>query len=240
MGAEELKLPLPSLLILDPGLHGEGDPFYYLEQLDFISRIWNGWPLLAYKPQLWQDENSPYAKKVTELHGRLPLASLDERGFANVCRECNRLGIVPMVTPHDLASIKATAPAHALKIGSFDATQEDLVAAIRDTNKPVVASDGYGHRVPGATILDCVSKYPANAKWRDRNTAGYSCHVVPSMIVDYCVDAASRGAKVIEVHLTTRDSTKRPLPGDLCVSLPLLRYDGLLVLLDRLGRIWHQ
>ena len=157
---------------------------------------------------------------------------------------CTELGIVPLCTPWDVASLELL-EAYGLagyKVASADLTNHDLVAAIADTGKPVLVSTGMSTDAEiiqtvevlqrhGAAyaLLQCNSTYPSpykdvNLRYLDALRriggcpVGYSGHErgwhVP-------LAAVALGARIIEKHLTTdrslegNDHKVSLLPGEL-------------------------
>ena len=165
---------------------------------------------------------------------------------------CTELGIVPLCTPWDVASLELL-EAYGLagyKVASADLTNHDLVAAIADTGKPVLVSTGMSTDAEivqtvevlqrhGAAyaLLQCNSTYPSpykdvNLRYLDALRriggcpVGYSGHErgwhVP-------LAAVALGARIIEKHLTTdrslegNDHKVSLLPGEMARMVSEIR-----------------
>jgi N-acetylneuraminate synthase len=138
---------------------------------------------------------------------------------------CKSVGLVPLCTPWDLASLAALEsygmPAY--KIASADLTNHQLLEAAARTLKPLLCSTGMSRedevleavellRGFGAPciMLHCNSTYPTplkdvNLRYLDRlreiagGPVGYSGH---ERGINVAIAAAARGAKIIEKHFT--------------------------------------
>lgn len=105
------------------------------------------------------------------------------------------------------------------KVGSFDITDHELLAAIAKTRKPAIVSTGCAapddlthvvYTMPGVTLLHCVSRYPTPEReaslnamvWLGRDyrvRVGLSDHSIGWFVP---VLAVAAGASIIEKHLT--------------------------------------
>lgn len=156
---------------------------------------------------------------------------------------CKTKGILPLCTPWDTKSLDKLEqygmPAY--KVASADFTNQDLLAAIAKTGKPMICSTGMSTEDEivnitkflkgiGATyiLLHCNSTYPApfddiNLKYMNRIAqigeclVGYSGH---ERGISVSIAAAALGAKVIERHITLdknmegNDHKASLLPGE--------------------------
>lgn len=138
---------------------------------------------------------------------------------------CRRHGITPLCTPWDIESVRELDRygMEAYKVASADLTNHDLLKALAVTGKPLICSTGMSMEreiidtvallkrldVP-YILLHCNSTYPApfkdvNLSYMDRLKelgdcpVGYSGH---ERGIAVAIAAVSRGARVIEKHLT--------------------------------------
>lgn len=166
-------------------------------------------PELLYAPGLWQER----------LRGR----ALPDWAFPVLQRECERLGLEFILTPHDdhgMGIVRELRPA-AVKIGSGERGNTDFVSAAAMIGRPVILSTGMhaasNVRVAvdavwdaGCTemaLLHCVTAYPvpkgqANVRrMLDLRTfgpvVGYSDHSAGALAA---MSAVALGAKLLEVH----------------------------------------
>jgi sialic acid synthase SpsE/sugar phosphate isomerase/epimerase len=138
---------------------------------------------------------------------------------------CGEQGIIPLCTPWDVESVQQLErygmPAY--KVASADLTNHDLLKTLAGTGKPLICSTGMSMEreiidtvtllkrlnVP-YVLLHCNSTYPApfkdvNLSYLDRLReigdclVGYSGHERGFAVA---IAAVSRGAKVIEKHIT--------------------------------------
>lgn len=235
----------PPFLILEAGLHGEDCLRYYDELLDSVVVGWSGWPRLVFKTQLWRETSSPWFKEIVKRHGREPLRSLSTNDLRNLAGRCRGHGLGFAVTVHDTDAIASIPPGiDYVKLGSFGAADTGLRSAVQATKLPTIISMGLAEREvlqewpAGAELmaLDCVSKYPANARYREAaGFPGYSCHAVPALAEPYVLDAINNGAAVVELHVSERPKRVRPLPGDRCVSLSVHEFMNLA---EKVGTKW--
>lgn len=138
---------------------------------------------------------------------------------------CRRRGITPLCTPWDIESVYELSRygMDAYKVASADLTNHDLLKILATTDKPLICSTGMSvereiidvvallKRLDSSYILlHCNSTYPApfkdvNLSYMDRLKelgdcpVGYSGH---ERGIAVAIAAASRGARVIEKHLT--------------------------------------
>lgn len=230
-----MTLPLP-LLVCEAGLHADGDPEYYLRMVREIRSWWTGWPRVAFKIQRWSGE-STWTGAIQETTGRMPLKSISRFEAVEVHRACSYAGLLFGVTAHD-TRVLDTLQADYIKLGSFDAARDGMLAAAKKTGLPVIASfpPGAGELIRTDIYpLECVSKYPANALWQGGGI-GYSCHSTPATAYMHVLGAAEEGARIIEVHVTLRSPEERPLPGDMPVSHSMAQFRELA---ESLGNLWH-
>ena len=239
------------VLICEAALHGDGNAAYYLRMIETLHNHWTGWPKLVFKMQHWTNTDSEWARLIECATGRQPLLSVNgEFGLHDIAKACKDAGFIFMSTPHDLGAVQLLEPyVDWFKLGAFDATQPELVDAVARTGKPTVISisrlAGLGvsavvkrwPELKQPRLLNGVSAYPANEPWFGlEGKHGYSCHSVPSLIEKHVLDAAKH-CQTIEVHVTTRSCSARPLPADMCVSLDILDF---IDLATEVGSIWKQ
>jgi len=159
---------------------------------------------------------------------------LKESAYPRLIKECKRLDIEFMSTPHGhIDSIKLLNPMVRLwKVGSGDLTNLPFLEYLGKTSKPIILSTGMAtiSEIKEAVgiiektgnkqivILQCTTSYPcpeneANVaamldiqKHNPDYSVGYSDH---TMGIEACVLAASIGASVVEKHFTL----DKNLPG---------------------------
>ncbi len=138
---------------------------------------------------------------------------------------CRTQGIIPLCTPWDVESVQQLEHygMEAYKVASADLTNHDLLKALAKTGKPLICSTGMSMEreiIDSVTLLKrlnvpyvllhCKSTYPApfkdvNLSYLDRLKeigdclVGYSGH---ERGIAVAIAAVSRGAKVIEKHIT--------------------------------------
>lgn len=138
---------------------------------------------------------------------------------------CKSLGLTPLCTPWDLASLKKLEVygMSAYKVASADLTNDELLTSLANTGKPLICSTGMSKeaeiqhavellRGTGSDfiMLHCNSTYPTplkdvNLKYLKRlkdisgTIVGYSGH---ERGITIPIAAVALGAKVIEKHLT--------------------------------------
>lgn len=150
---------------------------------------------------------------------------LRDEDLFQVFDHCRQRHIIPLCTPWDIESVRQLEqygmPAY--KVASADLTNHDLLRAIAKTGKPLICSTGMSteREIVDAVallkrldapyvLLHCNSTYPSpfkdvNLSYMDRLReigdclVGYSGH---ERGIAVAIAAASRGAKVIEKHLT--------------------------------------
>jgi len=103
------------------------------------------------------------------------------------------------------------------KLASRSIYDKELIKAMEDTGKPIIASLGKLNenndvpKIKNAEYLYCVAEYPAYIKQIpakfDERLVGFSDH---SIGMDWCKEAVRRGATIIEKHFTL----SRDLPGN--------------------------
>ena len=167
----------------------------------------------------YQRENG--ARDPRELLRGLELP-VDELGA--LAAECERIGLVPMVTVFSLPLVERARAQrwHAFKTASPDIVNRPLLRAVAELGRPVVVSTGAATReevaqgadwlsdIAEAAFLQCTSSYPA----RDEHAAigalreiaaitgravGYSDHTAS---IDTGGLAVAAGACILEKHLT--------------------------------------
>jgi N-acetylneuraminate synthase len=179
-------------------------------------------------------------KKATRMREMLERLELSEEDHRVLWAYAKSLGILPLSSPYDLASVDLLirVGAYAIKIPSGEITNVNLLRYIARKNRPVILSTGMATieeiitavealRRGGSgkiAILHCVSSYHTpceNANLLAIRTltkkfdypVGYSDH---TMGVEMAVAAVALGACVIEKHMTL----DRSMPGpDQKVSL---------------------
>lgn len=231
-----LKRPL---LIAELGLHGEGHLPYYLDIVGRIASGWRGWPNIAIKTQSWAAPFRPWASAIRKATGREPLLGLSSDDLERLQQYCTERGLLFGTTVHDTGVCLPERPLDFLKLGSFDATQPDLVEYVQSYGVPLVVSEGMtkGHGLygPDVTQLWCVSRYPANLTPPYR-ASGVSLHSVPSLAKRHALQCAHH-AWTIELHVTARPTTIFPRPADYCVSVGVTQF---LEIAELIGEIWTQ
>lgn len=236
------------VLVAELGLHGGEDVDYYKRIVNALQDTWRGWPKLGVKVQLWTDLDAPWGRRVQGMHGRPPLASLSAEGLGELAEHCRLAEIYLGVTVHDVgaAGIVVDTPSVGyVKIAGCQCRDTALLSAVRRTELPMVISMpqrlwASTPPMPGSGVihLQAHNAYPANKPFVpiEGQLWGYSCHSVPSRAVTHCVEAAEQGARMIEVHVTAREASMRPMPGDYPVSLPV---DDFVSLMGRVGAVWN-
>jgi N,N'-diacetyllegionaminate synthase len=139
-----------------------------------------------------------------------------------LAKHCRVTGIEFLCTPFGVPEVAVLAPwVRRWKVASGCLTRFDLLAAVRDTSKPVILSTGMADmdRIAAAvealgnpTLLHCTSAYPCptsevnlsamdalRARWGASCPVGYSDHTSGIVIA---LAAVARGAEVLEKHLT--------------------------------------
>lgn len=232
-------MPLkPPFLILEAGLHGDGDLKYYELMVRHIRSWWTGWPRIVFKVQRWEGLETPWALRVQEMHDRPPMNALSREQIVDLGIICHSAGLGFCVTAHDVASISPYLMiCDFLKLGSVGFADTLLRQAAVSSGFPLIVSKCLAPlaKAPaGAITLTGESLYPANSPW-DGKGDGYTAHNVPELATDLALHAASAGARVIEIHVTDRSYDMRPLPGDMCVSVGVEQFKRIA---DKLGCIW--
>lgn len=217
------------LLICELGLHGDGDPAYYTRIVDEIVKSWTGWPPLAVKTQLWHPKGE-WARKITEDMDRPPLATMNAQALRFLKAYCRDRGLQFGCTAHDPQSVEVLQGVDPdfLKLGAR-ANLATVDAAV-NSGLPLVTSS---HHTAKGRQMECVSAYPANTPWMG-TLPGYSCHCVPGLAQKFVLQAAPH-CWTIEVHVSARPLSVRPLPADMCVSL---RVPEFLELATEVGKVW--
>lgn len=248
----------PPFLIVEAGLHGDGDAEYYLLMIKALRAVWSGWPRIVFKLQYY-NSNSPWLERVREMHGRDPLGQVTMSQLVTIGDAAREAGFGYAVTFHDISGVELASgikPLTHIKLGSFDFAQPvlrnravgicsvrslGLVASVFGVSPMTLEGILKSERFPEDTVfLLGEAKYPSNKLMGECElisayTRGYSAHNVPSLARSYVVDALHRGAKVIELHVTMRPFGQRPLPGDMCVSLDI---DQFMKIARRFGEAW--
>ncbi len=183
-----------------------------------------------------RDMDSLYANKGNSMDASEDLGSqyvldllerfqLSTEEMFEVFDHCKKVGIIPLCTPWDVASLRRLDEygLPGFKIASADLTNHDLLLEVAKTGKPMLVSTGMSTeseieqtvdvlRGAGANfcLLHCNSAYPApfkdvNLKYIERlrqiggGIVGYSGH---ERGIAVAIAAVSMGAKVIEKHFT--------------------------------------
>jgi N,N'-diacetyllegionaminate synthase len=152
--------------------------------------------------------------------------------LGTLAEECQRVGLVPMVTVFSLPLVECarTQPWQAFKMASPDIVHRPLLEAIRAIGRPMVVSTGAATReevccaaewlrdMHDIAYLQCTSSYPT----RDDRAAiggmheiaaitgrvvGYSDHTAS---IDTGAIAVAAGAAILEKHLTYNCSAAGP------------------------------
>lgn len=252
---------MKQFLIVEAGLHGEGDPLYYLHMINALRAEWSGWPPIVFKIQHWCDNESPWFRRTADLHGRPPLASVKLCDLEHIGLVAWEAGFGFAVTFHDQAGAESAftgvmPPLTHIKLGSFDFAQAPLrktvvsqcnssdiglIASVFGVSDLVLADILAQTWFPKGTVfLTGEARYPSNHMFRKIGiisdfSQGYSAHNVPGLALEYATNALLEGANVIELHVTMRHYHKRPLPGDMCVSLSI---DEFMSVAKRVGQGW--
>lgn len=236
------------VLVAELGLHGEGSLAYHMDILARLRSSWLGWPKIAVKVQLWTDLDAPWGELIQKTHGRPPLGALSEGNLAALAEVCHQAEIYLGATVHDVGAAEMVARVPRVsyvKISGTSCLDVELCKAAEETGLPFVVS--VPQRLweemppklhPGVIQLQAHDAYPANKPFVpiEGQPWGYSCHSVPSRAMAHCIEAAEQGARMIEVHVTAREASKRPMPGDYPVSMPV---DDFIALAQRIGTIWN-
>lgn len=233
-------------LILDAGLHGDGDVLYYVDQLMRIREWYTGWPKLIYKTQYWSG-SSVYRTECITRHGREPLRPVPLRNHYVLWDICHAMGIDYGVTLHDRSIPAGQAVADWVKLSQFNsadpAMQEHILEHCSrqyDPPKLIITSPAcsteqpeWFRTHPGEKIeLLGVSRYPHSEVIPGWAT-GFSCHWDPSRYGAWAVQM--KDLNDVEVHITTRSVSARLLPGDMpvCLNMERLRH-----FVEALGAYW--
>jgi sialic acid synthase SpsE/sugar phosphate isomerase/epimerase len=138
---------------------------------------------------------------------------------------CQKCGILPLCTPWDIESLHRLEEygLAAYKVASADLTNDELLASLARTRKPLICSTGMSNEIEiinavkllkqnsvSFALLHCNSTYPApfkdiNLNYMERLqkiadcVVGYSGH---ERGISVAIAAVAKGAKVIEKHLT--------------------------------------
>lgn len=235
------------VLVAELGLHGEGEADYYTGIVSKLWDDWSGWPKLAVKVQLWTDPDAPWARMVQETHGRPPLPSLSAEGLAKLADFCRMAEIYLGATAHDVGAVDvivATSSIGYIKVAGCQCQDTELLNAVSKTSLPIVVSipkrlwaSAPPRRGSSSIRLQAHDAYPANKPFVriEGQSWGYSCHSLPSFAMQHCFDAARQSARMIEVHVTARGKTLRPMPGDYSVSLQVPEF---ITLARRIKNVW--
>lgn len=229
-------------LILDAGLHGDGDVLYYVDQLLRIRDWYTGWPKLIYKTQYWAGP-SPYRTACVEKHGRDPLRPVPLRCHHLLWDICREMGIEYAVTLHD-TSVKPGLPvADWVKLSGFNSTDVEMRGHVLEHCSTKYDPPGLivtGHR-PGDLAWTEAWPTPVIKLWghpryphnEPADLDGTSCHWNANRFTEW--PERLRECPNVEVHITTRGAKERPLPGDMPVAL---RMDQLEWFVNRMGECW--
>lgn len=183
----------------------------------------------AAKFQLWvaeditPPENWPLARKF----------ELPPEWLPKLKEECDTCGIEFMCTPFSVDAVEILTPlVQRWKIASYDVGKSEMVRAITETGKHVIVSDGRSPwnlirlALPDASILHCVSQYPAPVSGILSNLdfkhafSGFSDHTLSTVLP---AAAVSMGATIIEKHLTLQRPDDGPDHGHSLVPLEFER-----------------
>lgn len=218
----------------------------------------------TYKADLIAAEDSPAywdrSKEPTATQHKLfqKYDSFGQNEYEELYEECKRNNIDFMSTPFDVECLPWLIPLmDVVKIASADITNDILIEAVAEYQKPMIVSTGAASdeeisyvvkllkekKVPSITLLHCILLYPtpyssgylARIRYLEEKFAssnvhiGYSDHIPPDEADnDQVVIAASMGCKVIEKHFTH----DRTLPGN--DHYHALDENDLSILMDRL------
>ena len=144
----------------------------------------------------------------------LKYAQLNEEEVVELNEYCKYLDIELLFSVFDAEKVKIceTIGVKRYKIASRSINDNEVWKAVKETNKPIIASLGaWKHgSLPGhlADYLYCVSEYPAHIKELPSfdEYAGFSDHTIGCY---WAREAIKRGAKIIEKHFTL----SKDLPG---------------------------
>jgi N,N'-diacetyllegionaminate synthase len=171
----------------------------------------------------YQKNNDPYLNIVDMAKSY----QLTHQSHLKIAKFCKKNNIIYSCTAFDLESLKFLDKIIKIpffKIASGEVFSLDMLDYISKQNKPILLSTGMTNfaqikkiikilnkkKKKKITIMHCVSAYPAKKKnlnlniideikKRFKNNVGYSDH---SLGNDACLIAVSKGAKVIEKHVT--------------------------------------
>ncbi len=151
------------------------------------------------RDELGRPRESPFGTTNGDLKRGL---ELDRHAYAEIDRHCRRLGLMWFASCWDTASVdfieRFDPPCH--KIASPCLTDDDLIAAVRKTGRPVLMSTGMSSEeeidravtLLGATplvLLHCTSAYPASV-------SELNLRVIPAMAERYQVPIGYSGHEV--------------------------------------------
>jgi len=182
-------------------------------------------------------EKVAYQKSVTEStenqYSMLKKLQLSESDFKELKKHCYRKKIIFLSTASDKSSVDIVTRLNvsAYKVASPDITNIPLLKYIAKMNKPIILSTGCASMMEISdaveaimdsgnnkiVLLQCVSKYPMNAKEANikvmgtlhdsfNTLVGYSDH---SIGIEVPLAAVMKGASIIEKHFTLN----KKLPG---------------------------
>ena len=183
----------------------------------------------AAKFQLWTaeditpSENYPLARRF----------ELPPEWLPKLKEECDTCSIEFMCTPFSTDAVEILTPlVQRWKIASYDVGKQEMVNTIIETGKPVIVSDGRSTwskirlLLPDASILHCVSQYPAPVSGIlsgldfKHAYSGFSDHTLSTTLPSVAV---GMGASIIEKHLTLQRPDDGPDHGHSLVPLEFER-----------------
>jgi len=161
---------------------------------------------------------------------RIEHLQLSEGEMIYLAEHCHNLGIEFMCTPFGISEVEFLNPlVKRWKVASGCLQKKTLLEAVRATGKPVILSTGMSDmakiqsalEVLGtATLLHCTSAYPCpvsevnlramdalRERWGNSCQVGYSDHTQGIVV---SLAAVSRGAEVLEKHLTLDRKAEGP------------------------------
>lgn len=146
-----------------------------------------------------------------EVYDDLKKSELTKEQVKELKDECDKVGIEFMASAFDIERVgwleEIGVKRH--KIASRSIYNEELIQAMVNTGKPIIASlgkiDERGIPQIKADFLYCVAKYPPSPKDMKgfpknfKEYAGFSDHTLG---INWTIKAIKRGAKIIEKHFT--------------------------------------
>ncbi|MCH7863555.1 MAG: N-acetylneuraminate synthase family protein, partial [Proteobacteria bacterium] len=211
----------PCLIIAEAGVAHFGDIALARDLVDLAADAGAD----IFKTQFF-DVEALFAERASEWRDRLRPRNLTLDEAQEIKQRCHKRGLLFMSTAHDESRIPwlEALDVPAVKVGSGERNNPAFLTRLAELGKPMIVSTGmYGEQdvsealaacaaggCDSVALLHCVTSYPTppdevNLSAMDALGAmfsgpvGYSDHTVDGMAV---LAAVSRGAKIIEKHIT--------------------------------------